>query len=251
MRRLGDVLLNVRVSGEGPAVAFAHSLGTDGRMWDALLDRLSCRAIRYDIRGHGLSPRAPGALADHAADLAALLDAEAPEGALVVGVSVGGMIAQALAVARPDLVRGLVLSNTGLRVGTRAGWDDRIAAVTAGGVAAVSEAVLANWFAPDWIVANPDAATGWRTMLERQDRHGYADLCRTLAAADLTETSPRIAAPTLCVAGTADGSTPPDVVRAVADAVPGARMAVIDGAGHLPMLDATDRFADLVRGELP
>ena len=250
MRRLGDVLLDVRVTGDGPAVAFAHSLGTDLRMWDPLLDRLSCRAIRYDIRGHGLSPRMAGSLDDHATDLAALLDAHAPEGAVVVGVSVGGMIAQALAATRPDLVHALVLSNTGLQVGTAQGWAARIAAVEAGGVKAVAGDVTAAWFPQAWRDANPDAAEGWRTMLGRQNARGYADLCRALADADLTADAGRIACPTLCVGGTGDGSTPPDVVERLAAAIPGARLAMIDGAGHLPMLDATDRFSELLRGEL-
>ena len=248
--RRDGALLHARVSGNGPALAFANSLGTDLRLWDDVLDRVSCRAIRWDMRGHGLSPVSPASIEDHAADLAALLDAHAPGGAVVVGVSVGGLVAQALAGARPDLVRALVLSNTGTRIGTRAIWDERIAAVEAGGVDAVADAALARWFTDAWRTANPDAVAGWRCMMTAQPARGYADLGRAIAAADLGATAGGIAVPTLCVGGTGDRATPPDLVEALADAIPGARLAMLDGSGHLPMVDAADAFAKILRAFL-
>ena len=245
-RRDGAVL-HARVTGEGPVLAFANSLGTDLRLWDEVLDRLPCRAVRWDMRGHGLSTGAEGDVADHAADLAHLLDDHAPDGAVVVGVSVGGLVAQALAAARPDLVRGLVLSNTGTRIGTAEVWAERVAAVEAGGVASIAEAIMARWFPEDWRAANPDALAGWRAMVERQSDAGYAGLSRAIAAADLGAEARGIAVPTLCLGGAEDAATPPDLVGALAEAVPGARLEMIAGCGHLPMAQAPDRFAALLR----
>lgn len=246
--RRGDALIHARVTGEGRTVAFANSLGTDLRLWDDVLDRLDCRAVRWDMRGHGLSAEAPGSIGDHAADLAHLLDLHAPDGAVVVGVSVGGLVAQALAAARPDLVRGLVLSNTGLRIGTGAVWAERVAAVEAGGIAAISDAILDRWFSKPWRAANADAVEGWRTMVERQSARGYADLARAIAAADLTASAGAIAVPTLCIGGDEDGATPPEVVRALGAAIPGAGVEILAPCGHLPMVEMPERFASHVAG---
>ena len=244
--RNGDAVVHARVEGEGPTVAFANSLGTDLRLWDGVLDRVPCRSIRFDMRGHGLTPDRPGSVAEVASDLAAILDAHAPEGAVVVGVSVGGLVAQALWAARPDLVRGLVLSNTGIRIGTRDVWAERVAAVERGGVASISDAIMARWFTPAWQAANAQALAGWRCMVERGSDRGYAALGRAIAEADLEAAARSVAVPTLCIGGSGDGATPPDVVAALARAVPGARLEIIDGAGHLPMIDAPDRFAALL-----
>src|SRR5690606_25002610 len=136
--------------GDGLPVIFANSLGTDLRVWDAVLPLLpGVRAIRFDKPGHGLSDR-DGAvsIASMAADVAALIEEIAGGPVVFVGLSIGGMIGQALAVERPDLVRALVLSNTAARMGTAESWAARIAAVRAGGVGSIAEAVMERWFAP-------------------------------------------------------------------------------------------------------
>jgi 3-oxoadipate enol-lactonase len=106
---------------EAPALVFSNSLGTDFRIWDRVVAGLAdgLRVIRYDKRGHGLSTctEAPYRMEDHTLDLAGLLDGLGVKKAVVVGLSVGGMIAQSLAGIRPDLVRGLVLADTAHKIG--------------------------------------------------------------------------------------------------------------------------------------
>ncbi|MEZ5715275.1 MAG: alpha/beta fold hydrolase [Paracoccaceae bacterium] len=152
MADLGDVTLHYDLSGpeDGPALVFANSLGCDFRLWDALLPHLppSLRLLRYDKRGHGLSscPAGPYSMGALVRDAEKLLDHLGLSEVVFVGLSIGGMIAQGLAVKRLDLVRGLVLSNTAAKIGQPAMWEERIAAVRAGGIEALADATMERWF---------------------------------------------------------------------------------------------------------
>lgn len=240
--------MHCRVDGpaDGPTVVFANSLGTDLRLWDPVLPLLpGIRAIRFDKRGHGLSDLAgPHGIQDLAADAAALIEALAPGPVVFVGLSVGGAIGQALAAARPDLLRALVLSNTAARMGTAASWQARIAILEAGGLAAITDAVMERWFAPAFR-ARPEFAL-WRTMLLRCDAKGYAETCRLLAECDLTGSTAGLRLPVQVIAGGCDGASPPDLVRATAGLIPGARFHEIPDAGHLPCVETPEAWAGLV-----
>ncbi len=237
----------------GPALVFSNSLGTDLRVWDALLPHLPADGplLRYDTAGHGLSERAPGhTIADHARDLLAVMDAAGIERAAVVGLSVGGMIAQALAALVPARVDRLVLCATAHRIGTPALWDDRIAGVERDGLDAMAEGVLTRWFSPAFRRERPAELALWRAMLTRTPAAGYADLCAAIRDADLEAEARAIAAPTLCVAGEADGATPPETVAATAALIPGARTETLAGAGHLPCVEAPEALGALIRDHL-
>ncbi|MGI9510463.1 MAG: alpha/beta fold hydrolase, partial [Geminicoccaceae bacterium] len=140
-----------------PTLVFSNSLGSDLRVWQPLLPYLAqeLRIIRYDKRGHGLSASSgsPFSIDDLANDLAGLLDQLGVRDAVIVGLSVGGMIAQALAARRRDLVRGLVLCDTAHKIGPPEVWETRIQAISQGGIAAISEAILERWFSADFRAA--------------------------------------------------------------------------------------------------
>lgn len=241
--------LHVRVDGpaHGPAVVFANSLGTDLRLWDGLLPHLPCdlRLIRYDKRGHGLSALSAGErIEDHADDAIAVIEAFASGPVVFVGLSIGGLIAQSVASRRPDLVRALVLSNTAARLGSGKGWQARIAAIRSGGLHSISDAVMERWFATAFR-ARPELAL-WRTMLERTPEAGYLAACAALAETDLTETTARLTLPALVIAGTEDGASPPELVRATADLIRGAEFRLMDGVGHLPCVEDPVAYARLL-----
>ena len=235
---------------EGPAIVLAHALGTDLRLWDAVAPLLpaGARVIRYDMRGHGLTSAPDGDyfMGDLVVDAAALLDHLGLRGVLFVGVSIGGVIAQGLAAERPELVRGLVLSNTAPKIGTEQLWRDRIATLRAGGVAALSEAVLDRWFSKRFRAGHAAEVAGWRRMLDLCPAEGYAGCCAALAETDLRVSTAGLRLPVLAIAGSEDGSTPPDLVREMADTIDGARFELIRGAGHVPGVEAPEAVARLV-----
>ena len=238
---------------EGRVVMFANSLGTDLRVWDALLPHLTpgLRIIRFDKRGHGLSdaPPAPYAMADLASDAAAILDRLGVRHATFVGLSIGGMIGQTLASARPDLVSALVLMDTAARIGTPEMWQTRIAALRQGGIDSLADAVLERWFAPEFHRDRGPELALWRNMLCRTAPEGYAGCCAAIAGADLTETTRALRIPVMAMAGACDGSTPPDLVRAAAELI-GAPFHVIEGAGHIPCVEQPAATAALINAFL-
>jgi len=252
--RFPDLDLNYREDGDpvGRPVVFANSLGTDLRLWDDILPHLpeGLRLIRYDKRGHGLSgcPKAPYSMGALVTDLERLLDLLEVRGAVVVGCSIGGMIAQGLAVKRLDQVRAIVLSNTAARIGTPAMWADRIAAVEAGGIEALADSIMERWFSRAFR-ATPELAA-WRNMLIRQTKSGYIGCSAAISGTDFYTTTATLTLPTLAIAGSEDGSTPPDLVRETAELIRGARFELIRGAGHLPMVEKPAEYAALLAGFL-
>lgn len=251
---LGDIRLHYRDDGDpqGAPVVFAHALGTDLRLWENLIPLLppGLRLIRLDMRGHGLSdaPPAPYAMGTLVRDAERVLEALSVRDCVFVGLSIGGMIAQGLAVKRLDLIRALVLSNTAARIGTAELWQARIASVRAGGIAAVSDATLDRWF-PRAFRATPDL-TLWRHLLERQPVEGWIGAASAIAGTDFYATTASLTLPTLAIAGSDDGSTPADLVRETADLIRGSRFHLIRGAGHLPPADQPLAYAEALTGFL-
>jgi len=239
---------------DGSPLVFANSLGTDLRVWDALLPHLPpChRVIRYDMRGHGLTDAPEGEywMGDLVADAASLMDSLGIQGATFIGLSIGGVVAQGLAAERPDLVRALVLSNTAAKIGTPDIWAERIAAVRAGGVEALADGTMTRWFSPRFHAERADELAGWRNMLTRTPVAGYVGCCAALAETDLRESTARLTLPTLAVAGSEDGSTPPDLVRETAESIAGARFEIIRGAGHIPCVETPEALGALLTGFL-
>lgn len=251
---LGDVQLHYRIDGDpdGAPVVFANSLGTDLRLWDAVLPLLPAglKVIRYDKRGHGLSSLPPGPYSMGALvrDAERLLDHLGVRDCVFVGLSIGGMIAQGLAVKRLDLVRALVLSNTAAKIGTKAMWDDRIAAVHEHGIEALADATMERWFSKAFR-ATPDL-TLWRNMLVRQPVEGYAGCSAAISGTDFYTPTSGLRLPALGIAGDEDGSTPPDMVRETVDLIPGSKFQLIRRAGHLPCVEQPEAYATALSGFL-
>lgn len=251
---LDEVQLHYRIDGDpdGAPVVFANSLGTDLRLWDAVLPLLpkGLKFIRYDKRGHGLSsaPPAPYSMGALVRDAEMLLDHLNVRDCVFVGLSIGGMIAQGLAVKRMDQVRALVLSNTAAKIGTAEMWRDRIEAVNRDGIGSMADAVMQRWFSRDFR-ARPEIAL-WRNMLVRQTLDGYAGCSAAIAGTDFYTPTSGLRLPVLGIAGDEDGSTPPDLVRETVDLVPGSRFELIRKAGHLPCVEQPEAYAAVLGGFL-
>jgi 3-oxoadipate enol-lactonase len=233
-----------------PAIVFANSLGTDLRIWDETVDALApaFRCIRYDKRGHGLSsvPPAPYRLEDLAGDLLALADHLELQHFVLVGVSVGGLIAQRFALDHPNRLSGLVLCDTAAKIGDAKSWTERIDSVTGGGMAAIVDAVLLRWFPTSIRGGREIEIAGWRNLLLSCPVEGYIGTCAALRDADLTAEIEGIAMPTLVIVGAQDEATPVPLVRATADRMSEARLEVIEQAGHIPSIDQPRVMARLI-----
>lgn len=250
--RINQCLLHYRLAGpEGaPALVFANSLGTDACIWDGVIEVLSrsYRCLSYDKRGHGLSdaPEGDYRLEDHVADLVGLLDHASIGKAVVIGVSIGGIIAEGLALQAPERVAGLVLCCTAPRMGDAAMWAARIETARSKGLLPMADPVMERWFSPDFRTQRPDELAGWRNLFLRTDPQGYANSCATLRDTDLSAAIPAITAPTLIVAGDADLAAPLDLVRNGL-AIPGSRLEVMPGVGHIPSIEQPDRLSGLIQ----
>jgi 3-oxoadipate enol-lactonase len=233
-----------------PPIVFVNPLGCDLRVWSEVASILKpeFRVLCYDKRGHGLSESGPDRceMADYARDLAALLDAVEIRRAAIVGISIGGVIAQELTRQRPELAAALILCDTGAKVGTDQSWDERIAAVERGGVEAVAGPILERWFTAEFREGRAAEFAGFRAMLTRTPRQGYLAACGALKRADLRPHLGRIATPTLCLVGDQDGTTPPALVKEMSALIGGSRLEIIEGAGHLPNVEKPAAVARLI-----
>ncbi|MCV9999931.1 3-oxoadipate enol-lactonase [Pararhizobium sp. YC-54] len=252
--RINDITIHYQVIGaanDKPVLVFANSLGTDFRIWRDVIVRFAgdFAMVLYDKRGHGLSDVGdmPYSMDLHVADLAGLLDLLSVKQAIICGLSVGGLIAQGLYAARPDLVRALALCDTAPKIGTADLWDTRIAAIEENGIAGITDGILERWFTPAFRRPENNAYHGYRNMLIRQPVTGYAGTCAAIRDADFTEAAKRIAVPAICIVGDQDGSTPPDLVLSMAKLIPGARYEVIRDAGHIPCVEQPEALTAVLR----
>jgi 3-oxoadipate enol-lactonase len=233
-----------------PVVIFVNSLGTDFRIWLPLIDELTenWSLLLYDKRGHGLSDvgAAPYTIEDHARDLIGLADHLGIKRAILCGISVGGLIVQAVYKLRPDLVDKLVICDSAAKLGTTESWNARIATVTEKGIGAIADGVLKVWFTPDFHQKRATDLAGYRNMLTRQTIDGYNGTCVALREANYRPDAPKITVPTLVVVGDQDGSTPPDLVKSTADLIPGAQFEIIENAGHIPCVEQPEALAELM-----
>lgn len=249
--RCQDLTLHVAIDGpaEAPPLLLLHSLGTEGRVWQKQAERLAgrFRVIRPDLRGHGLSAvtPGPGRIAQFAQDAVSVLDALGIARAHVAGLSIGGLVAQALAAAAPGRVASLILADTAMAIPPPALWHERAALVRARGMAVIEEAVVARWVTPAALTA-PET-DGLRRMLLRTDPEGYAAAAEALAAADLAADTARLRLPALVLVGDGDLATPPAAAAALAGAIPGARLVTIDRAAHIPTFEQADAVTAAMR----
>ena len=237
-------------TGEGLPLVFINALGTDLRIWDGVVSHFtdSHPILRYDKRGHGLSdcPPAPYSIHDFTSDLLSLLDQLEILQVILIGISVGGMIALDFAANWPERVQALVLCDTAPVIGTADMWNDRINRLRADGMHSMAEAILARWFAPTFKEKLPAAYQGYYNMVTRMPVEGYTGTCEALRDADLTEATRTIEVHTLILCGTEDVSTPPELVRGLVELMPDAEFQEIPAAGHSTCIEQPDVVAERI-----
>lgn len=232
---------------DGPVLVLAGSLGSTLEMWrpQAALTE-AFRVIRIDHRGHGGSPVPPGPyrMADLAADSLALLDELGLERVAWCGLSLGGMVGMYLGSEAPQRLSSLTLCCTTANFPDLTPWRDRITAIEANGTGSIAKAVVARWFTPGFAAENPDVVAEAEAMVAGTDDAGYVACCRAIEAWDHRDRLPAVAVPTLVIAGSGDLATPVEPhARTLADTIPGARLAILDGAHLATIEQATEATA--------
>ena len=252
MSRLGaDVVLHA--TGDGFPIVLLHCLGVDHRLWDDVVVDLGRdhRLLTYDLPGHGRTPTPPRRYdIDELADqLASILDAAAITQVHLVGMSLGGCVAQAFAARHPGRLRRLVLADTTPQYpqALKDKWVERATIARQQGVQPLIEEKLLIWFTPAFVAAADRRVRYVRETLAACDGEGYALACEALGDADLREQAGRIRAPTLIVLG--EGDLPPfhDAARWLRDTIPGSRIALLAEARHAAPLQQPAAFAALLR----
>ncbi len=238
--------MHYEIGGEGPTVVLLHPVGLDSTCWVAQVAALAfCfQVLRVDLRGHGRSdtPPPPYRLRDYAADVHALVRELRLAPVHVLGLSLGGMVAQVLALEHPDDVRSLVLADTNSTLGpdARRAMVERGEAAKRGGMASILEATLSRWFTPGFMSSEIVART--RARLLADDVEGWAAAWRAISELDTEPRLTEIRVPTLVIIGEGDLSVPVSRARAMADRIPGAACHVVPGAPHMAPLENPDLF---------
>lgn len=237
-------------AGGATTFLFINSLGTDFRIWDEVVELLKeyGNIILFDKRGHGLSDVVTNTkgLNDFADDATALLNYLHINKCIIIGLSVGGMIAQVLANRFPTQIEKLILCDTRFKIGNEEIWNTRIQQVKEQGLQAISEGVMQRWFSGNFHETQPVKITGYKNMLERTPALGYMQTCEAIRDADLTLIAKQIKMPTLCIVGSEDKSTTPDEVKNLADIIEGSRYEVIENSGHIPCVDNPGVLSKLI-----
>ena len=243
-----------RAGSGAPTVVLSNSLATDASLWTDVVERLrpDFRLVTYDTRGHGAShsPSRTASLSTLCDDLIAVMDAAGVERAYVAGISLGGMTGLQCALQAPQRMLGLVACNCRASIDAAgiAGWEQRLQVLANGGIDALAAITLERWFTPEYREANPQTMERVRAMIRSTSPAGYEACVRAIQAIDLLGQIPRIELPVLLVAGAQDGAAPPAAMQGMAQAIPGARLEVLDPCGHLSSVQRPADLASLIGG---
>jgi 3-oxoadipate enol-lactonase/4-carboxymuconolactone decarboxylase len=231
-------------------VVLVGSLGSDRSMWDPQISGLVHVAdvVAVDLRGHGSSPTPPGpySVREMAEDVLAVMDSLSRDRVHLVGLSLGGAIAQWIAVHRPARVAGLTLLCTSARFGEPQSWTERAAAVREKGTDSLADAVLSRWFTPELIARDGELAARHREMISSTSDEGYAASCEALSQWDNRADLGRISVPTLVVAGEQDPATTPSDMQILADGIARSDFHVLTDAAHLANVEQAGIITGLI-----
>jgi 3-oxoadipate enol-lactonase len=161
----------------------------------------------------------------------------------IVGLSIGGAIAQYLGIYHAERINHLFLSNTCSKLGSAETWEARIRLVKEKGIIEIADQIMKIWFSESFHLSNPESIAGYKTMVSNINLNGYVMACETLKNSDLRSEVSRIKLPTFCIAGTKDGSTSPELVKSLADSIENSDYFLIEGVGHIPCVETPEIIA--------
>jgi 3-oxoadipate enol-lactonase len=239
---------------EGPAgapiVMLSHSLAATREMWKPQLAALTkeYRVLNYDMRGHGKSSvtTPPYSFATLMGDVVGLLDHLKIERVLFVGLSIGGMIGQHLAIHHANRLRCAVLccTTSAIPVTVRPVWDERIAAVEAGGMQTQVATTLERWFTAPYRAAHPEVVEWIGGMIRNTPVQGFVGCGRAIQGLNITAELAKIKLPVLILAGEKDPGIPPAMSAVIHAAIAGSEYTVIQDAAHIANVEQAAAFTE-------
>jgi 3-oxoadipate enol-lactonase len=238
---------------DAPILMLSNSLGTNLHMWGDQVKPFTSafRLLRYDRRGHGQSgvPKGPYSMEQFGRDAIAVMDAVGAKKVHWCGLSMGGMVGQWLGAHAPERIDRLILSNTSCYYAAPQAWDDRIAAIRKGGLAAIANGVMNVWFTKDFHERSPDTIAYMKAMLLECPAEGYIGSAEAIRDMDHREIIKNITAPTLVIAGRQDMGTTVEAAEFIRSRIPGASLTLLDAA-HISNVELPGLYADTVLGFL-
>jgi 3-oxoadipate enol-lactonase len=244
------IQMNYKLTGktDAPIVMLSHSLACSMVMWNPQLDSLEShfQVLRYDTRGHGSSQAPDGAytldlLAD---DAIALLDELGIETVHFVGLSMGGMIGQCLALDHARRLTSLALCDTAAIMPdeVQSVWQDRITRAGADGMQSQVEETLERWFTPEFLKSDPPEADLIRRQILATPVAGYIGCSQAISRLNYLDRLSEITHPTLIVVGEDDPGTPVAASEAMHQRIAGSRLVVLPAARHLSNIEQAAGF---------
>jgi len=240
------IKMNYELSGKekAPVVVLSHSLACSMLMWTPQLEPLESgfRVLRFDTRGHGGSdaPTGPYTLAQLVDDAICLLDKLAIDRVHWIGLSMGGMIGQGMALSHSDRLESLILADTAAIIPDEAQpvWQERIDAVRQEGMAAVAEATLQRWFTPNYLNRRLPEIDQIRRQILMTPVAGYIGCSEAIRRLNFLDELAAIQTRTLIMVGADDPGTPVAASEAMHVRIAGSKLAVIPAAAHLSNIEA-------------
>ena len=252
--KVGDARLNYRIDGSGPEpLVCIHGVGSYLEAWSGVVERLKDRftILTFDLRGHGRSSRVKGRyeIDDFVNETLALADHAGFASFNLAGFSLGGLIAQRLALTHQLRLRSLVLLSTaaGRTFEEREQVLGRLAALRLGTPAAHYEASLSRWLTEKFQQTHPQVIASLRARDAENDRDCYASAYRVLAETDFGGFLDQIRCPTLIATGEEDLGSSPRMAVYMHERIPGSRLAILPGLRHSILIEAPDVVATLMR----
>ncbi|OAS24407.1 alpha/beta fold hydrolase [Paenibacillus oryzisoli] len=244
----------VQDQGQGAPVILLHGFPLDHRMWHSQMETLSAqyRVLTPDFRGMGQSdvPVTPMSLTQYAQDILALMDELRIEKATLGGFSMGGYVAMALMRLAPERFSALILANTRPEPDGQEGRKNRMnmaVSLYEKGAAAARDAMMPKLVTTATIQEQPQLIDNLKMIMDSMPPEGLVHASIAMAfRADSVDLLPTISVPTLVIAGEQDAIAPPDVMKSMADQIPGAKFHVIPSASHLTPMEKPEAFNELV-----
>jgi 3-oxoadipate enol-lactonase len=246
--RIGDIDISYEISGSGPWLTLSHSLAAHLGMWEPLLSQLNQHftVLRYDIRGHGQTQasEAPYSLTQLAQDAYGLLQQLGVKRTHWIGLSLGGMIGQTLAIQHPEVLDRVVIANSTARGAPNAAqmWADRAALARAQGMGALVQPTLSRWFTDPFRERHPDVMSHIGAMIGQTPVEGYAGCCAAIAQLDTLDDLQQLQLPCLVLVGDQDMATPPAMSEQMHQHWPNSQFTVLKDAAHLSSVEQAQAF---------